>query len=388
MNGFSVTNLRAALHDTSMAEHELWKVLLNKDSMPEDSARQYLLPLDPNTLALYRIQADEVCNSVKLGVCPFVIEAVYPLTDQAREAGIYKLADALKWCSKVEILSSDLSCANDTLSAFTRKYLNFALSLSKKAPTIAAACLGIDVETARVMSSNSVDRLTIEQYLRHFLTKFVVIGTDLEFRGQHRDPVQLALADLIESSSKDKNLRRQLLLTKMFYFRPSKLNKPRIEAVSLEDEIVRQTLRFFQQAKLRQPTVQRFLELFPLKTSDAYNLSRSLLKNTERERMASCSPEKSLHDLIVQISQCITIRALGQGCTVSEVIEIFCVACLLAVNVFGVGNFCGLEGDFIAWLEKKQKDFLPKLVKPQLILCGEAKKLSAKNNVLGGAESD
>lgn len=103
MNGFSVTNLRAALHDTSMAEHELWKVLLNKDSMPEDSARQYLLPLDPNTLALYRIQADEVCNSVKLGVCPFVIEAVYPLTDQAREAGIYKLADALKWLSLIHI---------------------------------------------------------------------------------------------------------------------------------------------------------------------------------------------------------------------------------------------------------------------------------------------
>ena len=95
-----------------------------------------------------------------VGIVPFSIRGVVPLTPQAHNAGIHSLTEALVWSSNQPI--GQETVLHDAMLSFSRVYMRGAIDLAKRSLIGAVVCYGLEPGTARLMQWGGIDRLAVD----------------------------------------------------------------------------------------------------------------------------------------------------------------------------------------------------------------------------------
>lgn len=374
----TLDQIRESFRKASDAEKRLWQLLCKSE--PCQSYKNG--PVDALILKILRERRELNFEPVLMGICPFYIRKVNPLSELAKNAGIFSLLGALSWSSSSKLIDSIPSTTDSVWLQFCREYLDFLILVSKQSPEIASVCAGVDLETARKIEKININELTIEIFLRHFEVEFGFIGSDYGQYGDCRDPVQMALIDSIDVIGSGGRNYRKLFLMKVFQPKKVKYSDRKI-VLNKEDEF-NSFIPLCRESRVSPPALKRFFKYLGYEERTALNLSRRLLRNVERAKKPGVLPIKEKLWLLNRVCQAVTIRSLGTSYSPNDLVNVFCLACLVAVRTLSPKDYEGFEGFWFSWLEKKNQSFLMTLASDKpFTYCGENSELSAKNNLLG-----
>lgn len=360
------------------AEHLLWKILA-------DLGEWSFSDLQGNPIKGISVKALEQFFKenewLAVGVIPFYVKKFLPLTPEAYNSGCHTLAEALLWAEKQNILPE--GGENSALHAFSRAYFMEAGKLAGISSVGARVCFGIDHATARLMFLPGFDRWSVEMFLRHFKLHFSIIGSEETLRNDFRDPVQMALVDLLLASPKQRHAQRIKFLRTAFKCSPFPTGTHQSLDVATLKENEHQVLTWCAAIGVALPTARRFLQLYGLEEKEAYNVARRTLRRVQPRSSPKHLPRSKNGELLLQICRCLLNRALDGPYTTTMLIEAFMWASLASVQIVRLGSIRGFEGYWITWIEKRMQGYLRTLAALPDNLCGADEFCSAKNNVLG-----
>lgn len=318
-------------------------------------------------------------NDLEVGVVPFCVKNIFPITPEACNSGCHTLAEALLWAEKQDhIPAAEVS---SPLQAISREYLLEAGRMASLSPAGVRVCFGTDHATTRALLCPDFDRWSVEVFLRHFKPQFSLIGTDEVLWCDFRDPVQLAFSDWLLASPKKRLVQRDRFLRTAF----ESTGLPAGQHQSLDGEQAKdnayQIALCCAEMGVALPTTQRFLQLYGMKGKDAYNAARRCLRRSHPHSSPLYWPCAKRGALLVQVCKFLTNRALDGAYTTTTLIEAFMWASLASVQIVRVGQIRGYEGFWITWLEKRMQGYLRALV----TYCGADDSGSAENNSLGAS---
>mgnify|MGYP001183379909 FL=1 len=360
------------------AEHLLWKILA-------DLGEWSFSDLQGNPIKGISVKALEQFFKenewLAVGVIPFYVKKFLPLTPEAYNSGCHTLAEALLWAEKQNILPE--GGENSALHAFSRAYFMEAGKLAGISSVGVRVCFGIDHATARLMFLPDFDRWSVEMFLRHFKLSFSIIGSEETLRDDFRDPVQMALVDLLLASPKQRHVQRIKFLRTAFKCSPFPTGTHQSQDVATLKEHEHQVLTWCAAIGVALPTARRFLQLYGLEEKEAYNVARRTLRRVQPRSSPKHLPRSKNGELLLQICRCLLNRALDGPYTTTMLIEAFMWASLASVQIVRLGSIRGFEGYWITWIEKRMQGYLRMLAALPDNLCGADEFCSAKNNVLG-----
>ena len=320
-------------------------------------------------------------KDLEVGVIPFYVKNLLPITSEAHNSGCHTLAEALRWAETQDCLPA--AEVPSPLQAISREYLLEALRMTSVSSVGARVCFGTDRATTRTLLCPGFDRWSVEVFLRHFKLQFSLIGTDELLWCDFRDPVQLALSDWLLASPKNRLAQRSRFLRTAFDFTDLPTGKHQSLDGENEKEGANQIAICCAEMGIALPTTQRFLQLYGMKGKDAYNAARRCLRRSQPHRSPLYLPYAKRGEVLVQICKVLMNRALDGAYTTTTLIEAFIWASLASVQIVRVGPVRDYEGFWITWLEKRMQGYLRALVN----YCGADDTCSAKNNAMG-AKSD
>lgn len=320
-------------------------------------------------------------KDLEVGVIPFYVKNLLPITPEAHNSGCHTLAEALRWAETQDHLPA--TEVSSPLQAISREYLLEAGRMASLSSVGARVCFGTDHAATRAMLCPGFDRWSVEVFLRHFKLQFSLIGTDEGLWRDSRDPVQLAFSDWLLASPKKRLAQRRRFLRTVFKFTDLPVGKHRLLDGEQAKNNANQIVLCCAEIGIALPTTQRFLQLYGIQGKDAYNVARRCLRRSQPHRSPLYLPCAKQGAVLVQICKFLTNRALDGTYTTTTLIEAFMWASLTSVQIVRVGPVLGYEGFWITWLEKRMQGYLRALVN----YCGADDTCSAKNNVMG-AKSD
>lgn len=374
----TLEQIRENFKRSSDMERRLWWLLCESEPCHSNIKG----PVDALTLKILRNQKNHNFKPLLIGICPFYITRVIPISETAKNAEIHSLVEALSWSSSSKLIDSIPAITDSVWLKFCREYLNFLVLLSEQSPEIASVCAGVDIDTARRIQAININELTLELFLRHFELEFAFIGSDLGAHKNYRDPVQMALVDSIDSKEASKRNYRKLFLMKVF--QPKNWKKAQRQIITSQDKEFNSFIPLCRESRVSLPALRRFLKYSGYEDRTALNLARKVLRNIAKARTPAVLPLKETQWLLNRVCQAVTIRSLGGLYSANDLINVFCLACLVAVRTLNLKDCDGFEGFWFSRLEKKNQTFLMALAADVTsTYCGENGELSAKNNFLG-----
>lgn len=294
-----------------------------------------------------------------VGIVPFSIRGVVPLTPQAHNAGIHSLTEALVWSSNQPI--GQETVLHDAMLSFSRVYMRGAIDLAKRSLIGAVVCYGLEPGTARLMQWGGIDRLAVEVLVRNFQIRYSFLGAYESLHDCCRDPVQVALIDWMQAPAKLRTQRRIEYLRKAFRATGSEREQLMLGTDEQNQEIG-ELLGSCAALGVALPSIQRFAQMCGVKSEDAYNMARRLVRQNHSTRPQPFRARPQTVSLAVQICNSLLVRAIDSSFTPAMVVEAFLWSSLAAVQIARLDCIRGREGYWITWFEKRMHRELSRLV--------------------------